>query len=84
MQNEPPSTAAQLQKRLKGILDSDRAILSPAALSEMRKRIVLALDDIMVIEEEKIEFQVGRDEGQRVLHLSLPIKQFIGEDKVDK
>lgn len=86
IENLGAAIAPEAKHRLQHVLNSDRAYLSPIQLRELQRRIAAALEDLMLIEEDGIEFYVRRSEGKRILELRLPVRAFsndspeVGED----
>ena len=72
-----------IKHRLRQVLNSDRATLSPAELLELQRRIARALEDLMILEEEEIEFTIERVEGKRILGLRLPVRSFLRSKEVN-
>ena len=64
------------RNRLQNILNSDRAFLSPAQLQHLQRHISAALDDLMELDTEGIEFKVRRDGNRSILELSIPVLTF--------
>lgn len=77
MPEEPSIDKADVLKRIRRVLNSDRASLSPAELKELQSRIAKALGDLMILEEEGIEFNIERSQGKRILELRLPVLEFL-------
>ena len=76
---QTPSFAQR--NRLRTVLNSDRASLSPVELQLLQQRIASALEDFMELEVEGIEFQIKRMRGKRILELRLPVKTFFRSDR---
>jgi len=72
-----------MRNRLRGVLNSDRAVLTPTELSQLQKRIADALSDYIEL-DEGMEMRIERDRGQRVLHLTLPVKAFVADGEGEK
>jgi hypothetical protein len=72
-----------MRQRLRGVLNSDRAVLTPTELSLLQKRIADALSDLMIL-DEGMDLRIERDQGQRVLRLTLPVKAFLTEAEGEK
>ena len=68
-----------MQNRLRFVLNSDRAILSPIELATLQARIAAALSDLMILDMENIEFSISRSGDSRILELKLPVRSFLAE-----
>jgi len=69
--------------RLRTVLNSDRATLTPIELFQLQQRIATALQDLMDLDADGIEYVISRKDGIRVLELRMPIRAFHGEVSED-
>ena len=75
------SEDSEISRRLRRVLNSDRATLSPIELAVLQERIATALSDLMILEAGKIEFSINRRRDLRILELKLPVQSFISESE---
>jgi|GEM_PF-6830673 len=79
----PKSEQGESKERLRRVLNSDRASLSPPDLAELQHRIAQALHTLLETDPTEIEFIIHREKEQRVLELRVPVKSFFKDQTPD-
>ncbi len=68
------NTNSIAKERLKLILVQDRALLSPALLSEMKEEIIEVISKYLEIKQSDIKINIQRETHETVLEATIPVK----------
>jgi cell division topological specificity factor len=66
------------KQRLKFLLIHDQVDLTPAQLDKMKGEILEVIAKYCEVEDDSIEFQLDREDGQVALVSSIPIRRVTG------
>lgn len=68
-------------KRLKLVLISDRAKLSPKIVEEMKQELVEVISKYMEVDEKKLQVQLEQEQQHMAITASLPVKRILREQR---
>lgn len=63
------------KERLHLVLVHDRANISPYLMNRLKEDLIQVISKYMIIDEESMEIQLGKDDNNVALVANIPIKQ---------
>lgn len=72
---EEEGSKADAIKRLRLVLISDRAKLSPKIVEEMKNELIEVISKYMEVDAEKLQVQLEQEQNDMAITASLPVKR---------